>query len=265
MSGCLAITLRGSACRAYAEMDKVCCKQHSNYFEDVIDSWIVKEHAILIGEGIYYRIEEALRRKLVIIDKSFFNEDYFIRSPRKWWHFILLCSRHTPLESLHPRIWDSTVKILWSQTPIVRHPSRVSWKDIQRFICVKGDIGAFFRGLKLYPRNDDMLYAMSPRLWMQFFESCTEDAEWFLEFAMSEREDISFQFFEGIEFWIHRRKMEILKERSLPLEVRADILAIGGHPSRVISWFGEDLLGIWNDSCTKRESLRSVVESIKFE
>lgn len=259
MSGCLAIKGNGLSCRGYAEIDTLCCKQHSRYFDkDIIESWLNVQYT----EGIRYRIEEALRRKLVIVDKSFFENKRF---SRRIWQFILLCSRYTEIsESWNPTLWNSTITILWSQSPAIRYPSRASWKDIQRFICVKGDVGAFYRGLKLYPKNEDLINAMSRSMWRQFFESCTENTEWFLEFAMTDPDEIVSKLCgEDMIAWLAESKNRILNQFSLPVEVRDDVIAIGNHPSRVISWGGEKLMGRWDTCTTKKESLRCVIGDIQ--
>jgi hypothetical protein len=198
MSCCLALTRKWKLCSNYATLEEsegkllrdFTCIRHKGFFDNpdlIKEKWFVPKeggyaHYMHISSWTIRWIESCLSLGIINITKEEIQnlrpEPQLLRTSPKWSYFLLLCARH--LEGFHyswnPRLWEMTVGTLWFWLRRVG-AVQITNKDLQTFICVKGSLFEFYKGIELG------LKELTEDEWFAFFEDCaTNEPQWFQVF-----------------------------------------------------------------------------------
>ena len=176
-------------------------------------------------------IQDGLECGALEFDKEDFENIIFNRDfPFRWISFILIYSLYyTILPEWNIELWQNTIRQLWRICQSVG-PITATWNDMQRLLCVKGDIGRFYKGI-----GYSQVYQLEEE-WIQFFELCASaDPEWFLEFWMTEPPSNVPPIFKSDLYiaWITDKKEEFMAR---PLPVKEELIATTWSPSRILPW-----------------------------
>ena len=262
MSCCLALTRKWKLCSNYATLEEsegkllrdFTCIRHKGFFDNpdlIKEKWFVPKeggyaHYMHISSWTIRWIESCLSLGIINITKEEIQnlrpEPHLLRTSPKWSYFLLLCARH--LEGFHyswnPRLWEMTVGTLWFWLRRVG-AVQITNKDIQTFICVKGSLFEFYKGIELG------LKELVEDEWFAFFEECaTNEPQWFQVFIGIPIEEHK-KFAKGVcdssryIYWIlmkKKRYYERCKERSS--HTVSELIAVTHHPSRNWRWTYSD-------------------------
>jgi hypothetical protein len=185
-------------------------------------------------------------------------------------YFLVLVAQYT--ENYHPSwnfpLWEKSLTTLWHWTNAAG-PVEISWNDIRRLICVKGDLALWYRGIHCYPEYRDREIGYKEEDWRRFFESCLrEDTVWASEFLSQTQEQME-EYRKGLRnrerlidtflltdyMWKWKEgQLAVLKEmcRFRIFEFKEELIATGWHPDRMPRWCldweeREDMKKMWAD------------------
>jgi len=174
-------------------------------------------------------MQEGLECGALEFDKEDFENIIFNHEfPFRWISFILIYSvYYTISPEWNIPLWQNTIRQLWRICQSVG-PITATWTDMQRLLCVKGDIDRFYKGI-------GYCQGYQPEEWILFFELCSTDTEWFLEFWMTEPPSNVPDIFKSDLYiaWITDKKEEFMA-RHLP--VKEELIATTWSPSRILPW-----------------------------
>jgi len=259
MSCCLALTRKWKLCSNYATLSEdisgsyirdFTCKHHTGFFDNpgaIKEKWFVAKeggyaHYLHISPWTMKWIESCLSLGIIQITKEDIEilrpEPHMLRTAPRWAYFFLLCARHVEgfCYSWNPRLWEMTVYTLWFWSRRIG-PVYITRQDLQLFICVKGCLYEFYKGVEQGPRE------MEEEEWFQFFEACSvEQPEWFETFIGYPIEEHK-KYMKGVTAsvrytaWILTKKKHLFdrcKRRSCI--TNNELFAVTYHPARYKAW-----------------------------
>ena len=147
-----------------------------------------------------------------------------------------MCARHVKefRMSWNPELWTACVQRLWYWRERIG-PIQVTVEDLQLFLCVRGSIQEFHKGVNV------SCPAFQSWKYKPFLEDCHEKfPEWYEYFILAPAEEhlpLLTKFKDSQIKIIEKKKEEFLKTRKQRCSIVKDqILAVAWHTSRFLRW-----------------------------